>query len=106
MCPSRRNVLSALVAALTVPGGLASCQTPGEDQETPGGQTTTTEDDRKTMTMTEPDPIERLEDAINSHDAQRVADCFTSDYRSETPHRPAEGFTGSDRVLANWTAIS
>jgi hypothetical protein len=55
--------------------------------------------------MTGTDPIQRLEDAINSHDAQRVADCFTSDYRCETPHRPAEGFTGSDRVLANWTAI-
>jgi hypothetical protein len=57
------------------------------------------------MTMIEPDPIERLRDAINSHDPQRVADCFTSDYRSETPHRPEEGFTGSGRVLANWTAI-
>lgn len=58
-----------------------------------------------TTTVIEPDPIERLRDAINSHDPQRVADCFTSDYRSETPHRPTEGFTGSDRVLANWTAI-
>jgi ketosteroid isomerase-like protein len=57
------------------------------------------------MTMDEPDPIQRLENAINSHDPQRVADCFTPDYRCETPHRPAEGFTGSDRVFANWTAI-
>lgn len=55
--------------------------------------------------MDEPDPIQRLEDAINSHDPQRVADCFTPDYRCETPHRPAEGFTGSDHVLGNWTAI-
>lgn len=50
-------------------------------------------------------PIDRLREAINSHDPQQVADCFTDDYRSETPHRPAEGFTGNDRVLANWTAI-
>ncbi|WP_433555977.1 nuclear transport factor 2 family protein [Pseudonocardia xinjiangensis] len=51
------------------------------------------------------DPIDRLHAAINSHDAQQVADCFTTDYRSELPHRPAESFTGSARVFANWTAI-
>ena len=50
-------------------------------------------------------PIDRLREAINSHDPQRVADCFTPDYRCETPHRPWESFTGSDRVLANWTAL-
>lgn len=88
--PHRRDVLTGLVAALAAPGLLASCQTPGEDQET---------------TMTDPDPIERLEAAINSHDPQRIADCFTPDYRSETPHRPEDGFTGNDRVRANWVAI-
>jgi hypothetical protein len=88
---SRRNVLSGLVATLAVPGVLASCRTPDENEET--------------KTMTEIDPIERLRDAINSHDPQRIADCFTSDYRAETPHRPAESFTGSDRVHANWVAI-
>lgn len=101
MCPtgaSRRNVLSGLVAALAVPSVLASCGAPDEEQKA-------STNDRETMTMTEPDPIERLRQAINSHDPQRVADCFTPDYRSETPHRPSEGFTGSDRVLANWTAI-
>ncbi len=55
--------------------------------------------------MTEQDPVDRLRDAINSHDPHRVADCFTADYRAEVPHRPAEGFVGSDRVAANWTAI-
>jgi SnoaL-like domain len=103
--PSRRNVLFGLVAALAVPGVLASCRTPDEDQKTSDGRTSTTKNDRETMTMSEPDPIERLRDAINSHDPQRVAACFTSDYRCETPHRPTEGFTGSDHVLANWTAI-
>ncbi|AUG76869.1 hypothetical protein CFP65_2007 [Kitasatospora sp. MMS16-BH015] len=38
--------------------------------------------------MTTNAPIDRLKDAINSHDPRRVADCFTTDYRSETPHRP------------------
>ncbi|MFB6808507.1 nuclear transport factor 2 family protein [Streptomyces sp. NPDC056387] len=51
------------------------------------------------------DPIDRLKDAINSHDPHQVADCFTTTYRSETPHRPQDGFTGNDRVLTNWTAI-
>ncbi|MFD9595542.1 nuclear transport factor 2 family protein [Kitasatospora sp. NPDC059973] len=55
--------------------------------------------------MSTNDPIDRLKDAINSHDPHRVADCFTTDYRSETPHRPQDGFTGNDRVLMNWTAI-
>jgi ketosteroid isomerase-like protein len=55
--------------------------------------------------MTPHDPVGRLLDAINSRDPQRVADCFTPDYRSEIPHRPADSFTGSDRVAANWTAI-
>jgi hypothetical protein len=55
--------------------------------------------------MTEPDAVDRLRHAIDSHDPRRVADCFTADYRAEVPHRPAEGFVGSDRIAANWTAI-
>ncbi|MFE2945295.1 nuclear transport factor 2 family protein [Streptomyces sp. NPDC059255] len=55
--------------------------------------------------MSTQDPVERLVEAINSHDPQKVADCFTTDYRAEVPHRPAEGFTGNEQVLANWTAI-
>jgi ketosteroid isomerase-like protein len=98
-------VVSGLVAAIALPGILGSCRSSGEDRETSTGRSSTTQNDRESMTMTGTDPIERLRDAINSHDPQRVADCFTPDYRSETPHRPADGFTGSDRVLANWTAI-
>ncbi|MDN5749744.1 MAG: nuclear transport factor 2 family protein, partial [Pseudonocardia sp.] len=55
--------------------------------------------------MPAPEPVDRLRDAINSHDPQRVASCFTNDYRAEVPHRPAEGFVGSDTVAANWAAI-
>ncbi|WP_160145123.1 nuclear transport factor 2 family protein [Actinacidiphila yanglinensis] len=55
--------------------------------------------------MSTQDPIERLMDAINSHDPQKVADCFTTDYQVEAPHRPAEGFTGNEQVLANWIGI-
>ena len=55
--------------------------------------------------MTTPDPVDRLRDAINAHDPQRIADCFTTDYRSEIPHRPRRSFVGSARVAENWTAI-
>jgi len=49
--------------------------------------------------------IERLRDAINSHDAARVADCFTEDYQSDMPLHPSRSFTGRARVLENWQAI-
>ncbi len=55
--------------------------------------------------MPKPDPVDRLRDSINSHDPRRVASCFTTDYRGETPHRPAGSFVGSDTVARNWTAI-
>ncbi len=100
--PGRRQVLRGLAALLAAPGVLGACSADGVDLWAPDGPTTI---DRETTTMTTTDTIDRLREAINSHDPRRVADCFTSDYRSETPHRPAEGFTGSDRVLANWTAI-
>jgi hypothetical protein len=50
--------------------------------------------------MTEPGSIERLEDAINSHDAQRVADWFTSGRINTTGGRrqPAAG-SGSRRPM-------
>ncbi|WP_037583987.1 nuclear transport factor 2 family protein [Stigmatella aurantiaca] len=49
--------------------------------------------------------LERLREAIDSHDPQRVADCFTSDYRSEVPLHPDRSFVGNDHVLRNWTAM-
>jgi ketosteroid isomerase-like protein len=52
-----------------------------------------------------PQALETLREAINSHDPQRVADCFTPDYVAERPMRPHEGFIGSEHVAANWTKI-
>jgi len=49
--------------------------------------------------------IERLRDAINSHDAARVADCFTENYQCDMPLHPSRSFTGRARVLENWQAI-
>jgi len=52
-----------------------------------------------------PAPVKRLRDAINSHDAARVADCFTENYRCDVPMHPSRSFTGRDRVRENYQAI-
>ena len=49
--------------------------------------------------------VERLRDAINSHDAARVADCFTENYQCDMPLHPSRSFTGRARVLENYLAI-
>lgn len=100
---NRRAVLHALTAVSLTFGVSVSCRgpepMPQKEPESP------TSSDEEPATMTNQDPVERLSDAINSHDPQQVADCFTADFRSEVPHRPAEGFVGSDRVADNWAAI-
>jgi hypothetical protein len=52
-----------------------------------------------------PAQFERLRDAINSHDAARVADCFTENYRCEMPMHPSRGFTARARVRENYQAL-
>jgi len=52
-----------------------------------------------------PVQVERLRDAINSHDAARVADCFTENYQCDMPMHPSRGFTGRARVRENYRAI-
>ncbi|MGV8858704.1 nuclear transport factor 2 family protein [Rhodoglobus sp.] len=55
--------------------------------------------------MTDLEALTKLETAINSHDANSIAACFSSDYISETPHHPSRNFEGRATVLRNWTAI-
>lgn len=55
--------------------------------------------------MTHLDAITTLETAINSHDANSIAACFSAGYVSETPHHPSRNFEGRATVLRNWTAI-
>lgn len=52
-----------------------------------------------------PAQVERLRDAINSHDAARVADCFTENYQCDMPMHPSRGFTGRARVRENYQGI-
>jgi ketosteroid isomerase-like protein len=49
--------------------------------------------------------LERLRDAVNAHDAQRLASLFAEDYRSAQPLHPSRGFGGSAQVLENWSSV-
>lgn len=48
---------------------------------------------------------DRVCEAVNAHDVERIVDCFTEDYLNETPAHPARGFRGRDQVRRNWTQI-
>ena len=49
--------------------------------------------------------IERLVAATNARDLDALVDCFTTDYRNETPVHPSRGFVGRDQVRRNWEQI-
>jgi len=49
--------------------------------------------------------LERLNDAMNAHDARRVASLCAVDYRSAQPLHPSRGFGGSAQVLENWSSV-
>src|SRR4051794_35515097 len=49
--------------------------------------------------------IERLRVATNTHDLDALVDCFSEEYRNETPAHPARGFAGRSQVRANWSQI-
>ena len=56
--------------------------------------------------MTDPMAVvERLRQAVDDHDLDALADCFSSDYRNETPAHPARGFVGREQVRTNWSRI-
>ena len=48
---------------------------------------------------------DRVCGATNSHDVERIVECFTEDYLNETPAHPARGFRGRDQVRRNWAQI-
>lgn len=49
--------------------------------------------------------VERLHEALNSHDAHRMAALFAEDYLSAQPVHPSRGFAGRAQVLANWSSV-
>jgi ketosteroid isomerase-like protein len=61
-------------------------------------------DDHSTTTAIPP-IVSRLRDAINAHELEAMVDCFTVDYRNETPVHPARDFVGREQVRKNWSGI-
>ena len=49
--------------------------------------------------------LERMLQAINSHDIDAMVDCFADDYRCEMPLHPSRSFVGNDHVRQNWTDL-
>ena len=49
--------------------------------------------------------LERLRDAQNAHDAERLASLFAEDYASFQPLHGGRAFVGRTQVLENWTAV-
>jgi ketosteroid isomerase-like protein len=49
--------------------------------------------------------VERLLQATNDHDLDRLEACFTEDYENETPAHPGRNFRGRERVRRNWEQI-
>ena len=43
--------------------------------------------------------------ATNGHDLDAIVDCFSPNYRNETPVHPTRGFVGGDQVRRNWQQI-
>jgi ketosteroid isomerase-like protein len=49
--------------------------------------------------------VERLVEATNDHDIDRLVACFDDGYINATPVHPARGFEGPEQVRENWTQI-
>lgn len=52
-----------------------------------------------------PSVIERIHEALNSHDLEAFLECFDQHYQSEQPVHPNRGFGGKDQVRKNWSTI-
>ncbi|WP_329246458.1 nuclear transport factor 2 family protein [Actinoallomurus sp. NBC_01490] len=51
------------------------------------------------------DVLRRMEKAMNSHDLDALAECFTEDFRSVIPLHPARSFTGRAGMRRNWAGL-
>ncbi len=49
--------------------------------------------------------LERLLDAMNTHDLDAMVSCYADDYLNETPAHPRRGFRGNEQIRTNWTQI-
>jgi ketosteroid isomerase-like protein len=51
------------------------------------------------------DVLRRMEEAMNAHDLEAFADCFTEDFHSEHPIHPGRNFTGRAGMRSNWADL-
>ena len=49
--------------------------------------------------------MDRLVEAMNAHDLDRMVALFHPDYDSRQPAHPGRAFVGRDQVRANWAAM-
>lgn len=49
--------------------------------------------------------VERLVRVTNAHDLDALVDCFSHDYRNDTPAHPGRSFIGREQVRQNWSQI-
>ena len=49
--------------------------------------------------------LDRLQQAINDHDLETMADCFAPDFLSEFPNHPDRVFRGRQQMRRNWSQI-
>jgi ketosteroid isomerase-like protein len=49
--------------------------------------------------------VERLVQATNDHDLDRLVSCFADDYVLSAPTHPQRSFRGNGQVRRNWTQI-
>jgi ketosteroid isomerase-like protein len=49
--------------------------------------------------------IERLKQAVDTHDLELLSGCFAEDFTNETPVHPARSFQGREQVRQNWAQI-
>jgi ketosteroid isomerase-like protein len=49
--------------------------------------------------------VDRLMDAINSHDIEALTACFAPTFSMVWPAHPARSFSGPDQVRRNWTTL-
>src|SRR5215831_8035322 len=49
--------------------------------------------------------LKQLAAAAGRRDLDALVECFTEDYRNESPAHPAQGFTGRAQVRSNWEFI-
>jgi ketosteroid isomerase-like protein len=49
--------------------------------------------------------LERLQQALNSHNLEALVACFAPDYQSAQPVHPDRAFQGAEQVRKNWSNI-